>query len=66
MHSYLLNEDVSAFDTEFSGINAVESKAMDPQQRILLEDVYESLESAGMPIEDYEVLQLRDLDAAPT
>jgi acyl transferase domain-containing protein len=50
MHSYLLNEDPSTFDAEFFGIKPVEAKAMDPQQRVLLETVYEGLESAGMTI----------------
>ena len=81
-HSYLINEDLSTFDAEFFGINAVEAKAMDPQQRALMETVYEAIESAGMTLKglqgsdtgvyagvmcgDYEALQLRDLDAAPT
>lgn len=81
-HSYLLNEDPTAFDAEFFGINPIESRAMDPQQRLLLETVYEAVESAGAPIEDlrggdtsvyagvmcgdYEAMLLRDLDSAPT
>lgn len=82
MHSYLINDDPSAFDAEFFGINPVETKAMDPQQRVLMETVYEAIESAGMTVEglrgsdtsvyagvmcgDYEAMLLRDLDAAPT
>ena len=50
-HSYLLNEDPSAFDAEFFGINPIETRAMDPQHRILLETVYEAVESAGMTVE---------------
>ena len=81
-HSYLMNEDPSAFNAEFFGINPIETKAMDPQHRILLETVYEAIESAGLTIEglrgsdtgvyagvmcgDYEAMLLRDLDAAPT
>lgn len=40
-HSYLLNEDLSVFDAEFFGIKPVEAKAVDPQQRWLMETVYE-------------------------
>ncbi len=81
-HSYLLNEDPSAFDAEFFGINPIETKAMDPQHRILIETVYEAIESAGLTVEglrgsdtgvyagvmcgDYEAMLLRDLDVAPT
>ena len=39
------------FDANFFGINAVEANTMDPQMRLLLETVYESLEAAGIPIE---------------
>lgn len=85
-HAYLLaddnNSDPAAFDAEFFGINPVEARAMDPQQRMLLEIVYEAIDAAGMTIEglrgsdtavfagvmcgDYEALLLRDLDAVPT
>jgi acyl transferase domain-containing protein len=81
-HSYLINDDLSAFDAEFFSINPIEAKAMDPQQRVLLEVVYESLKSAGQQIDnlrgsdtavfagvmtgDWEAMLLRDLDAAPT
>ncbi|KAL3294775.1 putative polyketide synthase [Colletotrichum asianum] len=82
MHSYLLEEDPKVFDAEFFGINPIEARAMDPQQRMLLETVYEAIESGGMTIEglrgsdtavyagvmcgDYEAMLLRDLDEAPT
>lgn len=82
MHSYLINDDPTTFDAEFFGINYVEAKAMDPQQRVLMETVYEAIESAGMTLKglqgsdtsvyagvmcgDYEAIQLRDLDVAPT
>ncbi|KAI1808969.1 beta-ketoacyl synthase domain-containing protein [Daldinia bambusicola] len=45
--SYLLSEDPGLFDHEFFSIHPKEAECMDPQQRILLETVYEGLESAG-------------------
>jgi acyl transferase domain-containing protein len=51
LHSYVLEEDITQFDTEFFGIKPVEAKAIDPQQRLLMETVYEGLESAGLTIE---------------
>lgn len=81
-HSYLLNEDPKTFDAEFFGVNPIEARAMDPQQRFLMETVYEALEAGGMTIEslrgsdtsvfagvmcgDYEAMLLRDLDEVPT
>ncbi|KAK2613401.1 hypothetical protein N8I77_000319 [Diaporthe amygdali] len=81
-HGYLMDEDLSAFDAEFFGLKPVEAKAVDPQQRWLLETVYEGLESAGLTIQemkgsdtavfvgvmsgDYEAMLLRDLQATPT
>ncbi|RDW68927.1 Polyketide synthase [Aspergillus mulundensis] len=81
-HSYLLDDDVTTFDTEFFGIKPVEAKAIDPQQRLLMETVYEGLESAGLTIDglrgsdtavyvgvmcsDYEANLIRDLNTAPT
>lgn len=79
--TYLLSEDTRLFDASFFSINAREADAMDPQQRILLETVYEGLESAGLTIKelqgsqtavyvglmagDYYDLQMRDLETLP-
>ncbi len=52
MHSYLLDEDISAFDAEFFGIKPVEAKAVDPQQRWLMETVYEVGSFPCMPWKD--------------
>lgn len=77
-HSYLLSDDTShrCFDAKFFNINPAEASVMDPQVRLLLEVVYEALESAGLPerklrgsdtavyaglmMGDYERMMLRD------
>jgi acyl transferase domain-containing protein len=80
--SYLLDEDVRLFDTQFFGISPGEAQAMDPQHRVLLEVVYEAIESAGQTIPglqnsdtavyvglmctDYYVIQAADLNSVPT
>jgi hybrid polyketide synthase/nonribosomal peptide synthetase ACE1 len=82
LHAYTLSEDIKTFDAQFFGINAVEASAMDPQQRMLLETVYEAVDSAGLKVSelqgtnvgvyvglmcnDYESMLLRDLDTMPT
>ena len=81
-HSYLLDEDHRVFDANFFNISANEASAIDPQQRILMECVYEALEDAGQPMshlkgsdtavyvglmcEEYSNLQSRDLNMMPT
>lgn len=49
--SYFLEEDHRHFDAGFFNIKPVEVAAIDPQQRLLMEVVYESLEAAGIPLE---------------
>ncbi|PYI10693.1 ketoacyl-synt-domain-containing protein [Aspergillus sclerotiicarbonarius CBS 121057] len=73
---YFLREDIRNFDNEFFGITNREAAVMDPQQRRVLEVVFESLESAGVTLDevsganvgvylasfshDYVVLQTKD------
>ncbi|KAI9054258.1 hypothetical protein LZ554_001426 [Drepanopeziza brunnea f. sp. 'monogermtubi'] len=50
-HAYLLRENVREWDASFFGINPREAEAVDPQHRILLETVYEAMESGGFTME---------------
>ena len=73
---YFIKEDIREFDNEFFGILNAEATYMDPQQRKLLEVVFESFESAGISLDqvsgsdtgcyvcnfssDYIVMQTKD------
>ncbi|CAJ2505661.1 Uu.00g130550.m01.CDS01 [Anthostomella pinea] len=75
---YFIQEDVRQLDNHFFGINNIEASSMDPQQRKLLEVVFECLEDAGIPMErisgtntgvfvgnftvDHQTMQTRDPD----
>lgn len=48
---FLENIDPAKFDASFFNINRADAIAMDPQQRQLLEVVYEGLENAGLTLE---------------
>ncbi|KAK7973541.1 Acyl transferase/acyl hydrolase/lysophospholipase [Apiospora saccharicola] len=48
---YFLDQDIAVFDNGFFNIPAGEAEAIDPQQRILAETVYDSLCAAGQTIE---------------
>ena len=50
--SYL--ENIDRFDHQFFGISATEAKSMDPQQRMLLQGVFEAVEDAGMTLDEIQ------------
>ncbi|KAK4224175.1 putative polyketide synthase [Podospora fimiseda] len=76
-HGYFLQQDIGHFDAPFFSTTAKEAAAMDPMKRLLLEVSYESIENAGIPVEnlmnsrtgcyvgcmtnDYEMLSLHDI-----
>lgn len=81
-HSYLLEEDIRVFDAAFFNISPNEADAIDPQQRLLMETVYEALERGGHTLDalrgsdtavftgtmsvDYNDTGLRDFNTLPT
>ncbi|KAM5380293.1 hypothetical protein ACJZ2D_003575 [Fusarium nematophilum] len=79
--AHFLKGDFASFDASFFSVAAEDAKAIDPQQRILLEASYEALENAGIRkedidgsdaavyvgsfVKDYEQVCLRDPDWQP-
>ncbi|KAK3317281.1 putative polyketide synthase [Cercophora scortea] len=51
--AYFLDQDHRVFDASFFSISMKEAEAIDPQQRLVLEVVYEALDSAGYTLEQY-------------
>ncbi|KAF2188006.1 ketoacyl-synt-domain-containing protein [Zopfia rhizophila CBS 207.26] len=52
--AYWLDENIRQFDPTFFNINPAEAETLDPQHRLLLENVYEAIESAGLTLEDLQ------------
>jgi acyl transferase domain-containing protein len=46
-YGYFLQEDPAFFDTGFFSIGSYEAARLDPQQRLLMEVIWECMESAG-------------------
>ncbi|KAJ6443902.1 polyketide synthase [Purpureocillium lavendulum] len=79
--AHFLKGDVAAFDAPLFSLAAEDAKAIDPQQRMLLEVSYEAVENAGLRkedldgsdtavyvgsfVKDYEQICLRDPDWSP-
>ncbi|KAI9146991.1 Highly reducing polyketide synthase virA [Paramyrothecium foliicola] len=75
---YFIEEDVRDFENSFFDINNLEATHMDPQQRKLLEVIYECFENAGVTLDqvsgqnigvyvgnftvDYQTMMARDPD----
>ncbi|OAA35189.1 Beta-ketoacyl synthase [Metarhizium rileyi] len=78
---HFMKQDVAAFDANFFNLSKVEAESMDPQQRIVMEVTYESMESAGLRVDrlagsrtgvfmasftsDYREMLYRDAETAP-
>ncbi|KAE8355492.1 iterative type I polyketide synthase [Aspergillus coremiiformis] len=49
--AHFLSEPPSAFDAAFFSVNKIEVKGLDPQQCLVMENVYHALENAGIPMQ---------------
>ncbi|GFF30084.1 lovastatin nonaketide synthase [Aspergillus udagawae] len=46
-HGYFLQQDIAYFDAAFFGMSKVEAARLDPQQRMLMEIIWECMENGG-------------------
>lgn len=46
--AHCLNQPLAAFDASFFGMSPIETEALDPQQRVVLEVAWEAAENAGI------------------
>ncbi|KID62105.1 polyketide synthase, partial [Metarhizium brunneum ARSEF 3297] len=49
---HLIKQDPALFDNLFFGVTNIEARAIDPQQRMLLEVAYEAFETAGITMQN--------------
>ena len=53
-NAYMMDDEkIDKFDHAFFHTTPIEAIAMDPQQRMLLEIAYETIENAGIPMENF-------------
>ena len=53
-NAYMMDDSaIDKFDNSFFHTTPLEAIAIDPQQRMLLEIAYETVENAGIPLEDF-------------
>ncbi|KKP04179.1 beta-ketoacyl synthase domain-containing protein [Trichoderma harzianum] len=61
---YFLGQDISLFDAAFFNLSSDAAAALDPQERFLLETVYEATEEGALN-KDYYEIQSKDAEALP-
>lgn len=78
----MLEEDIQLFNAQFFNIKPTKADSINPQQRVLMETIYESIKSAGLTIDglkgsdtavyidviavDYQDLLIHSVNRLPT